>query len=728
MTAHFPLNEGEGTVVTDSISGTTGTLMNADDTAWSSSPKGMALKLDGIDQRVIVPNSPGFDFADESFSVSFHVRWKKNSTPHHQHFICKGDYSPDIPGETGKRWEMNIRARGLSFILDDNTNKSELRVAGDTILKGDWVHVVAIRDRKAKKLKLYFNGKLQESNDPNNDRYNGTDHTGSISNPRELVIADSSRRDNALEGEIADVRIFRTALTESQVAGVAKLRASAAANPDKAKPLPPLAAHFPLDETEGTAVKDVVNNVTGSLNNADAATAWTSGVVGGALHLDGADDRVIVPNHPAYDIADESFSVSLLMRWPQGGQSPHHEHLLTKGDYASAAPGETGKRWEIIFASGGLNFNVDDDVNKSQIQVDDDEILKGDWAHIVAVRDTKEKMLKLYINGVLQPSTNPESRAYDGIDRTGSISNPRDLFIGDARRRDNPFKGELDDIRIYRSALTNNQVAALAKKLKPAMREANKIVSNAAATGHKTVAAVPARAPRPFAKPTLLANWPMDDNKGTVVKEVVGGHHGELSTADTPADWITGKAGGALRLDGNDDRIFVPNDMAFDFAEESFTVAFWMQWKVGTKPHSQHLITKGDYHSAAPDQTGKRWEVFVSSADTMSFTIDDDVVASRIEVVLAPFITGKWVHVVAVRNVAKKQLHLYANGKLLAPTKPEDERVNGTDRSGDISNPQRLTIGDAYLCDNPFPGGLDDIRVYLGALSDKQIADLGKAL
>ncbi|MBL7186923.1 MAG: DUF1593 domain-containing protein [Phycisphaerae bacterium] len=41
-----------------------------------------------------------------------------------------------------------------------------------------------------------------------------------------------------------------------------------------------------------------------------------------------------------------------------------------------------------------------------------------------------------------------------------------------------------------------------------------------------------------------------------------------------------------------------------------------------------------------------------------------------------------------------------------------------------MSNPQRLTIGDAYLCDNPFAGDLDDIRIYLGALTDQQIADI----
>jgi len=461
MTAHFPLNEGKGTVVADLINGTTGKLMNADDTAWSSSPKGLALKLDGIDQRVVVPNSPGFDFSDESFSVSFHVRWKKNSTPHHQHFICKGDYEASIPGETGKRWEMNIRARGFSFILDDNTNKSELRVAGETILKGDWVHVVAIRDRKAKQMKLYFNGKLQESNDPNNDRYNGTDQTGSISNPRELVIADSSRRDNALEGEIADVRIFRSALTESQIAAVAELRASADANLNKAKQLPPMTAHFPLDEGKGIVVTDVIGGLNGTLINVDPATAWISGKLGGALHLDGANDRIFIPHNPAFDFSEESFSVSFLLRWPKDF-SPSSEHIICKGDYSAGAPNQTGKRWELYIANHeNMTFVIDDDDVASRLKVRIDPFITGDWVHVVMVRDTEQKQLKLYADGVLLKSIEPGNFSSNGIDRTGNISNPQRLTIGDAYLCDNPTEGGLDDLRIFRLALTDEQIADL---------------------------------------------------------------------------------------------------------------------------------------------------------------------------------------------------------------------------------------------------------------------------
>ena len=147
---------------------------------------------------------------------------------------------------------------------------------------------------------------------------------------------------------------------------------------------------------------------------------------------------------------------------------------------------------------GRTYFHIDDDVTKSQIGVAADKIYRGDWVHVVAVRDTTDKMLKLYFDGVLQPSIDPSSHHYDGVDRTGSISNPRELFIGDASRRDNPFKGELDDIRIDRSPLSMHQVAALSKSLRPAMENAPAPIARSSSNPASIKQKMPAQSPGPL--------------------------------------------------------------------------------------------------------------------------------------------------------------------------------------------------------------------------------------
>jgi len=225
--------------------------------------------------------------------------------------------------------------------------------------------------------------------------------------------------------------------------------------------IPPMVAHWPLDDGKGTIVTDVIGGLNGTLTNADTTTAWISDEFGGALQLDGIDDRIIVPHNPAFDFADEDFSVSFRMCWPKGLESSH-EHILTQGDYSSTEPGETGKRWEIIMAGGnGICFIVDDDTDRSSLLVPVDAFITGQWIHVVAVRDTKNDQLRLYVDGVRQLSSRPDDPKYDGVDRTDSISNPQLFIIGDACRLDNPYQGGLDDVRLFRSVLTEQQIDAI---------------------------------------------------------------------------------------------------------------------------------------------------------------------------------------------------------------------------------------------------------------------------
>lgn len=226
-------------------------------------------------------------------------------------------------------------------------------------------------------------------------------------------------------------------------------------------PLPALSAHLSFDEGKGQTVTELVSGTIGALVNMDETTAWTAGLSGGALRFDGKDDRIVIPHNPAFDFGDEAFSVSFLFRWPQGRHAGH-DHIMTKGDYEAHVPGETGKRWEITFIGGrGVCFNIDDDVNRSSILAPFEAFTTGEWVHVVMVRDTAARRLRAYVDGMEQKSVSPHDPSYDGVDRVGDISNPQNLFIGMASRLDNPFQGELDDIRIYRKALSPAQIARI---------------------------------------------------------------------------------------------------------------------------------------------------------------------------------------------------------------------------------------------------------------------------
>ncbi|MFU8870394.1 LamG-like jellyroll fold domain-containing protein [Micromonospora sp. SL4-19] len=79
----------------------------------------------------------------------------------------------------------------------------------------------------------------------------------------------------------------------------------------------------------------------------------------------------------------------------------------------------------------------------------------GQWTHLTGVYDTASGKMKLYVNGVLQNTT----AATGGWEATGGYVIGRARWAGAAS---NIWDGEIDDVRIYGKALTDDQVATLA--------------------------------------------------------------------------------------------------------------------------------------------------------------------------------------------------------------------------------------------------------------------------
>ncbi|MEU7174586.1 LamG-like jellyroll fold domain-containing protein [Micromonospora tulbaghiae] len=78
----------------------------------------------------------------------------------------------------------------------------------------------------------------------------------------------------------------------------------------------------------------------------------------------------------------------------------------------------------------------------------------GRWTHLVGVYDTTSSKMKLYVDGVLQSTT----AATGGWNATGNYVIGRAKWAGAAS---NIWDGEIDDVRIYGKALTNDQVTDL---------------------------------------------------------------------------------------------------------------------------------------------------------------------------------------------------------------------------------------------------------------------------
>lgn len=210
--------------------------------------------------------------------------------------------------------------------------------------------------------------------------------------------------------------------------------------------LNPPSAYWMFDETSGTIAYDSVGSNNGTLQGATLPT-WSAGKYGSAVTFTASGQSVYVPHSPAIDFGNESFSVSMWTKQPVSYSGQYE--LFIKGTIGSGSFPGSGKRYELYRKDATFRFAIDDDVTKTEINVSTSGICTGDWVHIVAVRDTAADHVRLYING------SPISTI---ADNTGSISQSEPMYIGYAM-----YPGAVDDLRIYRYALTQDHVTAIYK-------------------------------------------------------------------------------------------------------------------------------------------------------------------------------------------------------------------------------------------------------------------------
>ena len=234
---------------------------------------------------------------------------------------------------------------------------------------------------------------------------------------------------------------------------------------------PEMEAHWPLDDGAGTTAVDVVGGNDGTLMGG-LESGWIGvSMLGGALGFDPDNDDqtfdnqgyIEVPHSADIDFGDEDFSISLLIRQAVSQPNPdpmgfNENRYFSKGSFSGALGGGGGVRYEMFNRDGVIRFTVDDNITKTEAMVDPDtSIVTGDWVHVVCVRDAVEDELRVYADGELVGST------FDG---TGSVSNPHPLWIGTNRSDDRPagvgfYNGDLDDLRLFRKALTVAEIEAI---------------------------------------------------------------------------------------------------------------------------------------------------------------------------------------------------------------------------------------------------------------------------
>ncbi len=219
-----------------------------------------------------------------------------------------------------------------------------------------------------------------------------------------------------------------------------------------------LQGHWKLDEGSGTTASDSSGNGNdGTLTN---GPTWVSGRFNNALHFDGVNDYVDVPDSNDFTFGDGSsdspFSVALWINLDDAtdgviiGKGPQS----TTGEWTLHMAGTDFLSWRLRDTSaGGVEAFLNTDFAFTQYQ--------GQWIQVVATYDgrggaTAAQGLKLYVNGTEATDvTRTDNASYVSME-----NNAVALHVG-YNGTNNFLEGSLDDVRIYDRALGSDEVEAL---------------------------------------------------------------------------------------------------------------------------------------------------------------------------------------------------------------------------------------------------------------------------
>ncbi|SDM58724.1 LamG-like jellyroll fold domain-containing protein [Nonomuraea jiangxiensis] len=441
-----------------------------------------------------------------------------------------------------------------------------------------------------------------------------------------------------------------------------------------------------LDETSGTGAADSAgaNPVTLA-----GGVRWTGGRVGGALQLDGATVHGTTAG-PAVR-TDAGFTVAAWARLENDGvDSTVLSQAGTRASGFQLSYSAADQRW--VF-------------NRHATDTDDTQIVRAMsntaprlrvWTHLVGVYDAPARQLRLYVNGVLQSTAAFTAAPWHAA---GAFQVGRVRYQG---AYGGHFAGRLDDLQVWDRILSDHP----------------RTVNDLGLTNE-----IAALATQP---PTQLAWWKLDETAGTAAADSAGTTPATLSGGATwTGDGLGG--GGALRLNGTDGFAGTGATPVLR-TDRSYAVAAWVRLADpgdGTTVPSRTataLSQDGSVRSAfflglrSHTKNGvwaPYWSLSAVRADVAQGT--EWLHVTSAEPVDSTAI-GTWVHLAAVHDEPAGRLRLYVNGQL------EDQLpFAGWHGGGGLQIGRAKSL--AGLVDH-WPGDIDDVRVFTGTLTDRQVADL----
>jgi hypothetical protein len=209
--------------------------------------------------------------------------------------------------------------------------------------------------------------------------------------------------------------------------------------------LPSLWAYYPFDQSGGTTITDASGNGrNGTLSG--TTTTFPSGVIGNAISLKGDSDYVTLPAGFIQTLTDITITCWVNVHTDQTWQRVF-DFGSSQNVYMFLTSHAGGANARFAISTTG-NTGGEQQLNGNAV------LPTGTWTHVAIVLGPSGGAL--YVNGALVSSN------------TALTLRPKDLgatantYIGRSQFAVDPyFNGEIDDMRVYASALTAAQITTI---------------------------------------------------------------------------------------------------------------------------------------------------------------------------------------------------------------------------------------------------------------------------
>ncbi len=215
--------------------------------------------------------------------------------------------------------------------------------------------------------------------------------------------------------------------------------------------------NYPLNETSGTVAEDKRNDNDGMLRNFMMMPWMMDGVSGNSLQFDGVDDYIAISklNYQKTDIEETSIAL-----WIKTSKSSNQilvsfdrsEYFRLEIDGPGAEEGRIG--WDIRTDMGILDMGG----NK---RIDDNK-----WHFVVTTFN--RGVASIYVDGMLDVSMKKGSFMGSGVKRFGFLGTGSEANMMDGKRGPKySFQGNMDEVRIYDTALSAERIQEMYEMEKP---------------------------------------------------------------------------------------------------------------------------------------------------------------------------------------------------------------------------------------------------------------------